>query len=123
LPSSDENVAVQIPVPSLVQLPELQPTDRPSVRQALRLPNKAEAVRTISAQAQLSLNAEVLVPDEERAALAKFLVRDVLPPAAVSAAVSFVPEAPKALAPLQPIEIANLKVPSLNGEEAGRDEF
>jgi len=84
---------------------------------------KVETAHPMPTEAGASLTAEVLVPDEERAAFEKFLARERVPSANSSAAVLLVPEAPKELVPLPAVEIASLKVLPLNGEEDGQGEF
>jgi len=100
---------------------------RPSVSAAPESPrrlNKSETVRPSPADAAGSITAEVLVPDEERAAFAKFLAHQKRRAAESSAAVLLVPEAPKELVAIPPVEIASLKViPLEGGESTGRDEF
>ena len=100
---------------------------RPSVSAAPESPrraNKSETVRPRPTDAAASITAEVLVPDEERAAFAKFLAHQKRRAAESSAAVLLVPEAPKELVAIPPVEIASLKViPLEGGESTGRDEF
>jgi hypothetical protein len=95
----------------------------PAAGNSIQQPNKAEATRRIPADGATALTAEVLVPDEERAAFEKFLAREQSPSANSSAAIWLVPEAPKELVPLPAVEIASLKVLPLNGEDGSQGEF
>jgi hypothetical protein len=122
-PPPKENIAVQVPAPPAFQQHESLPLNLSATRAAPRPQKRAETVRLVSRKPESLFTSEVLVPDEERAAFARFLTRDQSAPATVSAVISAIPEAPKVLVPLQPVEIASLKVPSLNGEEASGDGF
>jgi anti-sigma factor RsiW len=90
---------------------------------SIQQPDKAGATGRIPARVAAPLAAEVLVPDEERAAFEKFLAREQSPSTNSSAAALLVPEAPKELVPLPAVEIASLKVLPLNGEEENQGEF
>lgn len=117
---SVRDISMQIPVaPTFRSRPP-----NPSVAGAApQVRSRTEPIQSVSAKPVSPLTVEVLVPDEERAAFEKFLKRNQSAPMTVSAAISALPEAPKALVPLQPVEIASLKVPLLNGEETSQDEY
>ena len=106
------------------QLGTLRPSLSAAAAESPRRVNKSETVRPSPTDAAASITAEVLVPDEERAAFAKFLAHGKGRAAESSAAVLLVPEAPKELVAIPPVEIASLKViPLEGGESTGRDEF
>lgn len=123
VPTPNKIAGTQTPSATSPRLIESNPSARPVLHPVPQLSNNAEPPRSIAAGTPPSLAAEVLVPDEERAAFAKFLRREQLPAAKSSAVVFSVPEAPKDLTPLPPVEIASLTVLPLNGEEGSHDEF
>lgn len=124
LPSPRENVANQTSTLPSIRLPQSQKPN-PFPDSTPRQTGKAKVTRSVSVQIETFPAPEVLVPDEERAAFARFLERGQSEQtlATASAAIPLVPEAPKILLPLQPVEIASLKISSLNGDEASRDDF
>jgi len=106
------------------QLGILRPSVSVTAPESPQRVNKSETVRPNPADSAASITAEVLVPDEERAAFARFLAHQKGRAAESSAAVLLVPEAPKELVAIPPVEIASLKVIPLEGREStGRDEF
>jgi hypothetical protein len=124
LPSPRENVANQTSTLPSIRLPQSQqPNAIPD--STPRQTGKAKVVRSVSVQIETLPVQEVLVPDEERAAFARFLEsgQSEQTLATASATIPLVPEAPKVLLPLQPVEVASLKISSLNGDEASRDDF
>jgi hypothetical protein len=120
-PPSENNARMRILAPPSIHLLESHAPNPFPFRPAARA-NEGEVVQPVSAHTEVSLRAEVLVPDEERAAFARFLTHEQSAPTTISAAIALIPEAPKVLTPLQLVEIASLKVPSLDGGEASRDE-
>ncbi len=119
-----KTAATQTPARPSPRLRILRPSVSATAPESSRLVNKSETVRPRPTDAAASITAEVLVPDEERAAFAKFLAHEKGRAAESSAAVLLVPEAPKELVAIPPVEIASLKVIPLEGEEStGRDEF
>jgi hypothetical protein len=115
-------VTAETPALPSPRLNELHPSAL-AAENSIQQSKKAEATRPIPTGAAAPLSAEVLVPNEERAAFEKFLAREKAPSANSSAAVLLVPEAPKELVPLPAVEIASLKVLPLNGGEDGQGEF
>ena len=115
-------VTAETPALPSPRLNELHPSAL-AAENSIQQSKKAEATRPIPTGAAAPLTAEVLVPNEERAAFEKFLAREKAPSENSSAAVLLVPEAPKELVPLPAVEIASLKVLPLNGGEDGQGEF
>src|SRR5256885_905355 len=105
------------------RLRTLRPHVSAAAPESPRRVNKSETVRPGPTDTAASITAEVLVPDEERAAFAKFLAGEQIVSSKSSGVVLRVPEAPRDLAPLPPVEIARLEVLPLNGEEGSRGEF
>ncbi len=119
-----KTAVTQTPARPSPQLGIMHPSLSAAAPESSRRVNKAETVRPSLTDAATSITAEVLVPDEERAAFGKFLAHEKGRAAESSAAVLLVPEAPKELVPIPPVEIASLKVIPLEGEEStGRNEF
>jgi hypothetical protein len=123
--SPKENVAVQIPASPTLRPNESRFPNLLAAHSVARVRSRTAPVQLVSVKSESPFSAEVLVPDEERAAFAKFLTGGQSAPVAttISAAISRIPEAPKVLTPLQPVEIASLRIPSLSREDASRDEF
>jgi len=122
-PNPKKIAGAQIPTATSPRLIESNPSAPPALHPGSRRANNPETLHPTSAAVALSITPEVLVPDEERAAFVKFLANNQSTRTTVSAAVSRIPKAPKVLSPLEPVEIASLRVPSLEGEDAGRAEF
>ncbi len=118
-----KTAVTQAPVRPSPQLGILRPPVYAAAPESPRRVNKSETVRPSPTDAAASIAAEVLVPDEERAAFARFLAHEKGRAAESSAAVLLVPEAPKELVAIPPVEIASLKLIALDGSEASRDEF
>ena len=118
-----KTAVTQTPARPSPQLGILRPSVSAAAPESSRRVNKSETVRPSPTDADGSITAEVLVPDEERAAFAKFLAGEQIVSSKSSGVVLRVPEAPRDLAPLPPVEIARLEVLPLNGEEGSRGEF
>jgi anti-sigma factor RsiW len=118
-----KTAVTQAPARPAPQLGILRPSVSGTAPESPGRVNKSETVRPSPTDAAASMTAEVLVPDEERAAFAKFLAGEHIVSSKSSAVVLRVPEAPRDLAPLRPVEIARLEVLPLNGEEGSRGEF
>jgi|SRR2546430_765326 len=119
-----KTAVTQAPARPAPQLGILRPSVSAAAPESPRRANKSETVRPRPTNATALITAEVLVPDEERAAFAKFLAHGKGRAPESSAAVLLVPEAPKELVAIPPVEIASLKViPLEGGESTGRDEF
>jgi hypothetical protein len=121
VPVPGKTLKVQTSIATSPQLTNALPAIPPARRETPRQSNRAETAQPTAANTDASISAEVLVPDEERVAFAKFLTGEQSLPA--KSAVSLVPEGPKELVPLPAVEIASLKVLPLNGEEDGQGEF
>ena len=118
-----KTAVTQTPARSSPQLGILRPSVSAAAPESPRCVNKSETVRSSPTDADGSITAEVLVPDEERAAFAKFLASEQIVSSKSSAVVLRAPEAPRDLAPLPSVEIARLEVLPLNGEEGSHGEF
>jgi len=118
-----KTAVTQTPAQPSPRLGILRPSVPAAAPESPRRMNKSETVRSSPTDATASITAEVLVPDEERAAFAKFLAGEQIVSSKSSAVALRVPEAPRDLAPLPPVEIARLEVVPLNSEERSRREF
>ncbi|HWZ98456.1 MAG TPA: hypothetical protein VN025_11915 [Candidatus Dormibacteraeota bacterium] len=123
VPTPNKSAGAQAPTLASPRPIESNLSAPPVMRIGPRRPNSAESPRSIPSDMPPSLTAEVLVPGEERDAFAKFLAGEKAVPSKYSTAILPVPEAPRDLAPLPPVEIASLKVLPLKGEEGSRHEF
>jgi hypothetical protein len=94
-----------------------------ATREIPRQSNRAETAQASPESTDASVAAEVLVPDEERVAFAKFLASGRRLSSQSAVAVLSIPEAPKDLAPIPPVEIASLKVLPLDGEGENANKF
>ena len=92
-------------------------------REIPRQSNGTETVQPSPSNTNASITAEVLVPDEERVAFAKFLASEQRPSSQSSVTVLSIPEAPKDLVPIPPVEIASLKVLPLDAEGGNANKF
>ncbi len=70
-----------------------------------------------------SLAAEILVPEEERVAFAQFLAHGSPGPMSVSASAMLAPKAPEESVQISPVEVASLKLDSLNKEDGQQTDF
>ena len=66
---------------------------------------------------------EVLVPDEERAAFARYMAQISSSPVNISAEVMLAPKAPQESVQISPVEIASLKVKPLDEKEGRAGQF
>lgn len=116
-------VTAQTPTVPSPRRENLQPFVPSAAHENPRRASEAKTAQPGPGDRATSIAAEVLVPDEERDAFAKFLTRERTQPAKSTAAVLLAPEAPKNLNPLPPVEIASLRVLPLNGEEGTHGDF
>src|SRR5260221_8386260 len=86
-----KTAATQTPARPSPRLRILRPSVSATAPESSRLVNKSETVRPRPTDAAASITAEVLVPDEERAAFAKFLAGEQIVSSKSSAVMLRVP--------------------------------
>ena len=123
VPVSIKTAKAQTSAPTSAQPTNALSSVLSATREIPRQSKKAETAQASPEPTDASVTAEVLVPDEERVAFAKFLARGRRSPSQSSVTVLSIPEAPKDLAPIPPVEIASLKVLPLDGEGENANKF
>ena len=104
--------------------PKKAETSAPSTIPSSRwLPTKRVEVKSIAPPSIVRSDPEVLVPDEERLALARFLSAQEPPSTQTSTEIALVPKLPQEVLAIPPVEIAKLDLAPLKKEDGQPSEF
>jgi len=109
--------------PTSPQLTNALSSIPPATHESPLQSNKAETAQPIAANTDASISADVLVPDEERVAFARFLAQASPPPVNISAGARLAPRAPQEFVQIAPVEIASLELRPLDKKEAREGQF